>query len=162
MARYSANDVRITRSVFDRLIDNDPGAVSDVVSSKLDSLRELKAAVRRDLEWLLNTKRPLFNIGPELEEVNSSVAVYGLPDFLGVQFANQNEQRSLVSQVEKAIRLFAPQLIDVKITHTPPDELDRSIAFRIEAKIDVEPVPEPIVFDTVLQIGSGEFGVKES
>ena len=32
----------------------------------------------------------------------------------------------------------------------------------LEAKIDMEPAPEPIVFDTVLQMGNGEFGVKES
>ena len=35
------------------------------------------------------------------------------------------------------------------------------LKFRIEASLNVEPTPEPIAFDTVLQLGSGEFEVKE-
>jgi type VI secretion system protein ImpF len=162
MARTGApGEIRITRSVFDRLIDLEPGTNSDPQDSRFDSIRELKASVRRDLEWLLNSKRPVIDIDPGLEEVNRSIAVYGLPDFFGTQFSTTAQQKALVNQVEQAIRRFAPQLIDLKITYNPPNELERSLSFRIEARIDVEPSPEPIVFDTVLQLGSGEFGVKE-
>jgi predicted component of type VI protein secretion system len=35
------------------------------------------------------------------------------------------------------------------------------LRFRIEAHLDIEPVPEPISFDTVLQVGNGEFAVRE-
>jgi len=117
--------------------------------------------VRRDLEWLLNSRR-VMDVGPELEEVNKSVAIYGLPDFMGASASTTAEQQNLVTEVREAIKLFAPQLIDVKVSYSPPDKFQRSIAFRIEARIDVEPAPEPIVFDTVLQLGSGQFGVKET
>jgi predicted component of type VI protein secretion system len=33
------------------------------------------------------------------------------------------------------------------------------LKFRIEATLDIEPTPEPVVFDTVLQLGSGNFAV---
>jgi type VI secretion system protein ImpF len=41
-------DFKITQSIFDRLVDADP---------RITPERQLKAAVRRDLEWLLNTRR---------------------------------------------------------------------------------------------------------
>jgi predicted component of type VI protein secretion system len=44
----------------------------------------------------------------------------------------------------------------------PPTLTERSIRFRIEAHLDVDPVPEPIVFDTVLKLGSSDFDVKEN
>ena len=38
--------------------------------------------------------------------------------------------------------------------------LERAFRFRIEARLRIDPVPEPISFDTMLQIGSGNFAVK--
>ena len=153
---------RITPSILDRLVDLEPDSLQESRSSFGSSIRELKHAVRRDLEWLLNTRRGPINIDPNLEEVPRSIAVYGLPDFMGAAASTVAQQQNLAAQVRETIKIFAPQLIDVKVSYSPPDKIERSIAFRIEAKIDVEPVPEPIVFDTVLQLGSGEFGVKEA
>ncbi len=39
----------------------------------------------------------------------------------------------------------------------PVEHTDRHLRFRIEANLDIEPTPEPIVFDTMLELGSGEF-----
>ena len=38
--------------------------------------------------------------------------------------------------------------------------LERAFRFKIEARLRIDPVPEPISFDTTLQIGSGNFAVK--
>ena len=152
---------RITRSILDRLVDLDPDAKTEPQASYSSSIKELKHAVQRDLEWLLNARRPPLYLDPNLEEVPNSVLTYGLPDFMGANASTHTEQQNLLAQLRNALKLFAPQLIDVKVSYAAPDKFQRSIAFRIEAKIDVEPVPEPIVFDTVLQLGSGEFGVKE-
>ena len=124
-------------------------------------MSELKQSVRRDLEWLLNTRNRAFEIPPELEEVNSSVAVFGLPDFTGLAMENPNEQKRLTKSVENAIRFFEPRFLDLKVTMEPLSTVERQLKFRIEANLDVEPAPEPISFDTVLQMGSGEFSVKE-
>jgi predicted component of type VI protein secretion system len=52
-------------------------------------------------------------------------------------------------------------LIDLKVTLEPVSNADKSLKFRIEARLDIEPTPEPIAFDTVLQLGSGDFEVNE-
>lgn len=39
-------------------------------------------------------------------------------------------------------------------------EHERALRFRIDARLRVEPAPEPVTFDTVLQLHSGEYLVK--
>ncbi len=160
MAR-SDNDVRITPSVLDRLLDFEPEASAESPKSRLRSLRELKHSVRRDLEWLLNTRRAPEEISPDLEEVNKSVALFGLPDFTGISAKSDSEQKKLVRALETAIKIFEPRFIDVKVTLEPPNNVERVLRFRIEARLLVDPVPEPVVFDTVLQLGSGAYVVQE-
>jgi type VI secretion system lysozyme-related protein len=154
-------DLNVTPFIIDRLVDYDPRNQSEAPKSALQNLRELKQSVRRDLEWILNSRRMVVDIDPGLEETNRSVAVYGLTDFIGAPMSNVAEQKTLVRQVETAIKLFAPQLINVKVNYEAPNGLERIISFRIEGQLNIDPAPEPVVFDTVLQIGSGEFGVKE-
>ena len=46
------NEIRVSQSVLDRLIDYEPRQSQEAPKSRLVILRELKQAVRRDLEWL--------------------------------------------------------------------------------------------------------------
>lgn len=161
MARTSENDIRITPSVLDRLLDFEPELSNESQKSRLRSLRELKLSVRRDLEWLLNTRRTPEEIPLDLEEVNKSVALYGLPDFTGISAKSDSEQKKLVRALETAIGIFEPRFIDVAVTLEPPNNVERVLRFRIEARLLVDPVPEPVVFDTVLQLGSGAYMVQE-
>ncbi len=160
MARTD-NEIRITPSVLDRLIDFEPELKQEAPKSRSKSLRELKISVRRDLEWLFNTRGQIGRIDESLEEVNKSLAVYGLPDFTGVSAKDPNEQKSLTRALEKAIKIFEPRFIDLKVSLEPISEIDRLLRFHIEARLDIDPTPEPIAFDTILQLGSGEFAIKE-
>ena len=56
MAR-ALGETTITISVLDRLIDLEPESRAENQLSRSQSLRLVKAAVRRDLEWLLNSRR---------------------------------------------------------------------------------------------------------
>ena len=160
MARTD-NEIRITPSVLDRLLDFEPKESKEAPKSRSKSLRELKLSVRRDLEWLLNTRCYPQDVDEGLEEVLKSVVFFGLPDFTGVSAKSHIEQKRLSQAVETAIRNFEPRFIDLKVTLEPINNIDRLLKFRIEARLDIDPVPEPIVFDTVLQLGSGEFAIKE-
>ena len=161
MAR-SEKEIRVTPSVLDRLIDFDPKSSQDAPKSLSNSLQELKLSVRRDLEWILNTRCYIDDIDEGLEEVRKSVIVFGLPDFTGISAKSHVEQKRLSKAVETAIKNFEPRFIDLKITLEPISNVDRLLRFRIEASLDIDPTPEPIAFDTVLQIGSGAFEVKEN
>ena len=155
------NEIRITPSVLDRLLDFEPKESKEAPKSRSKSLRELKLSVRRDLEWLLNTRCYPQDVDPGLEEALKSVVFFGLPDFTGVSAKSHIEQKRLSQAVETAIKNYEPRFIDLKVTLEPIDNIDRLLKFRIEARLDIDPVPEPIVFDTVLQLGSGEFAIKE-
>jgi type VI secretion system protein ImpF len=160
MARTD-NEVRITPSVLDRLLDFEPKMSQEAAKSRSKSLRELKQSVRRDLEWLLNTRCYPEDVDEGLEEVLKSVVFFGLPDFTGVSAKSHIEQKKLTQAVETAIKYFEPRFFDLKVKLEPIDNVDRVLRFRIEANLDIEPTPEPVAFDTVLQLGSGEFAVKE-
>jgi type VI secretion system protein ImpF len=153
------HEIRITPSVLDRLLDFEPRESREAPKSHSKTLAELKQSVKRDLEWLLNTRHNGVEIAETLEEVNQSLAVYGLPDLTSLSARNPNEQSRLAKALETALRIFEPRFINVRVSLEPIDNTDRQLRFHIEAHLDIEPVPEPISFDTVLSVGSGEFAV---
>jgi len=155
------NEIRITPSVLDRLLDFEPDVSSEAPKSRSKSLRDLKISVRRDLEWLLNSRSFPGDIDEQLEEVKKSVIVYGLPDITGISAKSHVEQKRLTEALETAMKNFEPRFLNLKVTLEPVNNIDRMLKFRIEAQLNVEPTPEPITFDTVLQLGSGDFEVKE-
>jgi type VI secretion system protein ImpF len=160
MARIDS-EIRITPSVLDRLLDFEPDMSREAPKSRSKSLRELKLSVRRDLEWLLNSRSFPEEIDERLEEVRKSVVVYGLPDITGISAKSHIEQKRLTEALENAIKTFEPRFLNLKVTLEPVNNIDRMLKFRIEAQLNVEPAPEPIAFDTVLQLGSGDFEVTE-
>jgi len=159
MASRFDNEIRVTPSILDRLIDFDPRSTQESPKSRSTSLKELKQSVRRDLEWLLNTRHSVVDIPETLEEVNRSLAVYGLPDLVGLDIDNPNEQSGLIKAIENALAIFDPRFTNPKITLEPISSVDRVLKFRIEAMLDIEPTPEPVVFDTILKMGSSDFSV---
>jgi len=160
MARTD-NEIRITPSVLDRLLDFEPKTTSEAPKSRLQSLRDLKQSVKRDLEWLLNSRAYAGEVDEKLDEVKKSVAVYGLPDFTGISAKNYKEQTKLTNAIETALKNFEPRLINLKVILEPISNVDKALKFHIEAQLDIEPSPEPIAFDTVLELGSGEFNIIE-
>jgi len=152
-------ELRITLSVLDRLVDFEPEASHEALASRSKTLRQLKQAVRRDLEWLLNT-RQCFEVPEDLPALRDSFLSYGLPDFSTLSVKNAEDQSSLVAALENTLRRFEPRLEDVAVSLATVSPLERALRFRIDARLRVDPVPEPITFDTTLQLGSGNFAVK--
>lgn len=157
----STNEIRVTMSVLDRLVDYEPGESREAQRSHTASIKELKRAVLRDIEWLLNTRHG-YEVPSDLEETKRSVVCYGLPDFTAISIANSNELSKLADDVKDTISFFEPRFLDLSIIFEPISNTDRQIRFRIEAQLDTEPSPEPILFDTVLNSGTGGFCVTET
>lgn len=161
MARTD-NDVRVAISVLDRLLDYEPEITREPIASRSKSLRQLKQAVRRDLEWLLNTRQVPDGIPPELKETSNSVAAYGLPDFTHLSMESGDDQKFVKREIEELVRRFEPRLENVIVSVEPVRSNERMLRFRIDARLKVDPAPEPIAFDTVLQLGSGQYTVSEN
>jgi type VI secretion system protein ImpF len=147
-------------SVLDRLIDTEPDTPTDAPRTWAQSVRELRRAVRRDLEWLLNTRRIIEPAPDELGEVTRSLYHYGLPDITSLGAESMDSQHWLRRQVEETIALFEPRLANVRATIAPRGEGNqREVRFVIEALLRVEPDPEQVVFDTVLEVSSATFAI---
>lgn len=160
MARYE-NEAVVTQSVLDRLIDAEPGTSGENSMTRSQSVRALKASVRRDLEWLLNSRRTPIEAGEEFTELNRSLYNYGFPDFSNFSLSNPRDQQRLLQCMETTISIFEPRLESVRVIPVHTDEnLSRMLRFQIEALLKMDPAPEQITFDTVLSLTSGEYQVK--
>jgi len=154
-------DVRVKPSVLDRLLDPDPGNSRDPVSSRAESVHNLKATVQRDLEELLNTRSSLQALPPGFVEVSRSVWAYGLPDFSNVNIAGSAGRALLQELIEDAIRYFEPRLTAVAVTIVPREPHERMLRFRVDAKLILQPSPEPVSFNMVMQLNNQEYQVKD-
>lgn len=142
--------------MLDRLL-----ADTDRATSLAESVTTMRDAVRRDLDRLLNTRRIAEPAPPEFEELQKSVYHYGLADITSVSGDSESARRKLVQQVEEAIELFEPRLTNVRVVtmETPARAERRQIRFHIEALLKLDPDPERVEFDTVVETSSGKIQV---
>jgi type VI secretion system protein ImpF len=150
----------VSLSFIDRLIDLDPKVLSDGPPSRAKSVRILKASLRRDLEWLLNTRRRPDAVGSEFRELEKSLFNYGLPDITSLAHDSQQDRQRLTRSLEQTLATFEPRLSRIRVVPIGDlSNLKHVLRFQIEALLDMDPAPEMITFDTVLQLSSGEYQV---
>jgi type VI secretion system protein ImpF len=120
-------------------------------------VRLLKAAVHRDLEWLLNTRRIFLEPDESLKEVNRSLFVYGLADLSTYTMGSAADQAKLVRHLIGVVKLFEPRLVNVRVT--PLDSSGgtglQELRLRIDGMLLMDPSPEPVSFDTLIELKSG-------
>ncbi|MCW9013755.1 MAG: type VI secretion system baseplate subunit TssE [Gammaproteobacteria bacterium] len=139
-------------SIFDRLIDQNPGVAESSDLSRSQLLRELRESVRRDLENLLNTRIPCHEFSEEMDQLTYSVINYGIPDFFGNNLVSAREKERFRKQLEKVISFFEPRFKSVRVELVEgSDEYDRTLRFRIDALLHVQPAVKPIVFDSSME-----------
>jgi type VI secretion system protein ImpF len=150
----------VTLSVLDRLIDNDPKHSAEAPLTRAQSLRALKAALKRDLEWLLNTRQTIDPAPDSARETARSVYQYGFADISSKSVLSSRDQNDLAREMESVIAIFEPRLKRVKVRMEPLAASSQTLSFIIEGLLNVDPAPEPVRFDTVLELGKGEYEVK--
>ena len=154
-------EVTVQQPLLDRLIDLDPASSVEPMQTRASAVRALKEALRRDLEWLLNTRRTPLDLSGGYAELGRSVFFYGLPDLTSVSLHSREEELQLLATIEKAIAMFEPRLAHVKVTPRDAAERhERMLHFQIDALLMVDPAPEAISFDTVLNVDRGNCEVK--
>lgn len=156
MATVADRTVRL--SVLDRL--QGAGESSESTSFAV-SVQRYKAAVLRDLDWLLNTRRTSQPAPDYMPELQQSLYHYGLADVTSMSGDSNTVRRWLVRHVEEVIELFEPRLGEVRVVPVMKEENNvRSVRFSIEALLKMDPNPERVVFDTVLEVTSGTFKIR--
>lgn len=161
MSRYRPEEV-VTQSVLDRLLDLNPDEKADPPITRLESVRRLKNALKRDMEWLLNTRHcPVID---EMEddpgELKRSLLNYGLPDISSMSVKSGKDHTRLLRQMEEAVVIFEPRLRNVRVTLSPVAKGSRTLRFGMEAMLMIDPAPEQVRFDTLLELTSGDIEVR--
>jgi len=157
------NDVetRVTPSLLERLVDNNPEISREPIGDRSYDIRHMKTAVANDLEELLNTRREaLTELPVEFVEVNKSLLVYGLPDFTSLNLFDPTDCSRIKRFIEAAITRFESRLERVRVSMQEPNRNDRTLRFKIEAMLRIEPSREPVAFDTVLQLATQAYSVR--
>jgi type VI secretion system protein ImpF len=151
----------VTQSILERLIDREIGAPADAPVTYSQSVRQLKLSLRRDLEWLLNARRTPEPANDSFENLSQSLFNFGLPDVTSLNHEATQDRARLLTMLERTIATFEPRLQHIKVTPLDPGRgAVHVLRFQIEGMLMMDPEPEHISFDTVLQLASGQYDVR--
>ena len=153
---------KLRPSILDRLIDNDPLNQTEIDPGQHQKLKQLRNSVRRDLEFLLNTRYKMMEPPEEYEQLEHSLLNYGLPDLATINITDIEKRKAFTAQLEKILREFEPRFKEVKVSYYDnKDNTDRTLRFRIDATLYADPSPEIVVFDSVLEPVTRNVNVEE-
>jgi type VI secretion system protein ImpF len=156
-------DQPLLSSILDRLMDSAPGGSRDLPKSRGQTLADLRRAVRRDLESLLNTRQRCISWPSDLQELNRSLLSYGVRDFVSLGLGTAQQRETFCRDVEEVIRRSEPRFVSVSVTLLENKEsVDRTMRFRIEALMYADPAPEPIVLDSVVDPVARDITIAET
>src|SRR5437867_11425285 len=108
MPRWDSEEI-VSQSVLERLIDLDPKSPADSPTGRAQSVRRLKSSLRRDLEWLLNSRRNPEATG-EYQELEKSLFHYGLPDLNSLSWESGHDQHRLAKPIERVLAGVEPRV----------------------------------------------------
>ncbi len=135
------------------------------LSASVSSLKDIRACVKRDLNWLLNASQfePQYAL-ENYPEIERSVLNYGMPDLTG-KTVSGIEMHTIERMLKQVIINFEPRLI--KKTLTVKVIVDQSmfdhnaVAFDIEGQLWAEPQPLHLHLRTEFELESGEVSVHD-
>jgi type VI secretion system protein ImpF len=162
MAEALSRD-RLYPSLLDRLVDDEPGKLTEPRENRAASLQKLRDNVLRDLNWLFNAVQSSESLNND-ELLMGSVINYGLPPLAG-RPASQYELGELSRVLREVILRFEPRII----AHTLKVRAEKMsgdshnvLGFRIEGQLWSQPVPLEIYMRTEIDLESGLTNVMET
>lgn len=154
---------RLQPSLLDRLTDDEPGSRVEPREKRVMSMRQLRSAVLRDLEWLLNAScRPLDDELWDYPLVARSVLNYGMPDLTGLTSSGISQVRA-ERMVHDAIAAFEPRIVgkSLSVRAMARGEDSNNIGFQIAGELCPLPMPEALFVRTELDLDTGRCEVRE-
>jgi type VI secretion system protein ImpF len=160
LARLSDKSKIATLSVLDRLIDLEPKRRSETLPTPAKSVRAVKEHLRRDLEFLMNTRLIEDNLPESFKELRRSVYFYGLSDINSMNLVTASGQHALLREVEACLALFEPRLARAKVSVKTKADSPHLVHFVIEGLLRIDPEPIPIRFDSFLELNNGTYRLR--
>ena len=154
---------RLQPCLMDRLFDDEPRRRSESREEKVISVKQFREGVKRDIEWLLNSKSRFYDLDDDKEEVRSSVLNYGIRDFTGLSSENLS-LKTLEKVIRDSLAIYEPRLIpdELKVTaintRFESDKVN-ALSFEISGKIWAEPLPQDFVLRTEVALDTGMISV---
>lgn len=157
---------RLQPALLDRLCDDhrhDAGAADE---HRIMSKQQLRAAVLRDLSWLLNAVQPLPRSAQQHREIAASVVNFGLPPMAG-QVASRIDVSVLERHIRDAILRFEPRILADSL-QVRAIEVDSTLAshnvieFDIRGTLWAQPVPLELLLRTQLDLEGGQVEIRDA
>ena len=123
----------------------------------------MRASVRRELGWLLNTVYLEASVDMEpYPHVRTSVLNYGMPDLTG-RASTVAVVRVRANQIAEQIRIFEPRLdaSNLDVRAEPGVGLDNAVAYFIRGDISSAVRAMPVQFFANVEVETGEAVVRE-
>ena len=113
-------------------------------------MRRFKESVRKNLEWVLNTRR--IPEAVESEQLKKSVYYFGLRDLTGISLASASSEAQLLKEIQNAVQLFEPRIEDLRIIKLRDASNRQQLTFQIEGRLVLQFMTELVSFRTVLDM----------
>lgn len=139
----------VRRSLWDRLAGGDSAASrqQETLLSTQEGIGYLRQSIQASLQRLLNSNVRFSLWAPSLDELDQSLASYGLPDYTGTSMGTDADREHLRRSVERAVRNFEPRLTKVKVHLLDSEhDVENTVCLRIDAEIATLSDPEPVTF----------------
>lgn len=126
------------------------------------NINELKSAVARDIEELLNTRCIHLDNISDYPLTKKSVFNFGILDFVGLSTANPEHRDQICKAIQETICDQEPRLSYVQVfMHIDSDHVG-SLLLTIKGVLSLKPLQEPVVFDAVLNPSTQQYSIKPS
>jgi type VI secretion system protein ImpF len=162
MAELLAQE-RLQPCLLDRLVDEAPQEAKEAADKRFLNKAQLRKAVLRDLEWLLNCTRPADAALGGQSSLVKSVAGFGLPGMSG-QTASSVSHQEVERAVRGAIELFEPRIdastleVNVLVDGAAIDS-HNVLELELKGTLWAQPTPLELIVRTAVSLETGQVQV---
>jgi len=150
-----------TPGLFDRLLGV-PTRTGTGSAARV-SVEDMKDAVARDLEALLNTRMVLPDgLLKGYPECSNSLVSYGMNDFADLSLSSPSDRATICACIESTIACHEPRLRKVKAALEMRAGAVNRLDFSITALLVLSSAQESVNFDAVLQPSTLSYSINKA
>ena len=121
-----------------------------------EAVRRYEDSVRRDLEWLFNSRRVKDDRLESYPQLRNSIFCYGIPDLNSEDPSRTHDKDELLHNMEDAVARFDRRLRDLTIEFGSQVLGSHLLHFHIAGVVMMDPVPAEVAFQSSLDPTNGE------